>query len=465
MTSVLVVDDDPGVLSVVGKKLHKRGYRVSKSGSGADAKEKLLRQAFDVVLCDILLQDLSGAELFDFSARLPGRPTFLLMTGYPPLARDASHTRPGVIVLPKPLDYDEFDARASRRSALAKPTFVYQPLDHERLKRQARSEETILITGETGVGKTRLARQIHDLSKRRQGPFIKRSAAELLVSLAGSELFGHVKGAFTDAVSDKLGAIELAEGGTLFIDEIGELDPQMQAFLLRYLDDRTFQRLGDTERRNSDTRLILATHRDLKAEVKAGRFREDLYYRLSVVTLQLPPLRSRPGAVLRLLDQMIQDVAAQEQRSPLCLSTDARRQLRDYAWPGNLREMNHVVRGLSATFDPRVTIGTRDLKLTAEVVVDCPVPLKPERIRPPVQGPDFTELFVEDPDLPEWADYWPGDMTRFLEVVEYRKILQALRRKEGNVAAVARELGYHRPTLIYRISVWAKHHGEFSHHL
>jgi NtrC-family two-component system response regulator AlgB len=206
-------------------------------------------------------------------------------------------------------------------------------------ERAAGSDVTVLLTGESGTGKTVLGRQIHLWSPRRRGPFVTISCTTLAEHLLESELFGHVRGAFTGALKDKAGRVEAAAGGTLFLDEVGELPPDLQAKLLRFLEDHRFERVGGTTRMAVDARIVAATNRDLEVEVAAGRFRADLFFRLNVVGLRLPALRERPEDLGTLIDHVLSGMAARHNRPAIHLTPAARNLLENYPWPGNVREL------------------------------------------------------------------------------------------------------------------------------
>jgi NtrC-family two-component system response regulator AlgB len=209
----------------------------------------------------------------------------------------------------------------------------------EAARQAATSDATLLLTGESGTGKNVLAAAVHRWSRRNAGPFVAIQCTTLAEHLVESELFGHTKGAFTGAWKDKPGRVEAAAGGTVFLDEVGELPPELQAKLLRFIEEHRFERLGEDRTRTVDARVVAATNRDLEAEVRAGRFRQDLYFRLNVVALRLPALRERPEDVEPLLDNVLGTLAVRHDRPGLALAPDARRALVAYRWPGNVREL------------------------------------------------------------------------------------------------------------------------------
>jgi NtrC-family two-component system response regulator AlgB len=254
----------------------------------------------------------------------------------------------------------------------------------ENARRVAASQAALLMRGESGTGKSVLARALHRLSPRSAAPFVVVSCPTLTEELLASELFGHARGAYTGAVQDQAGRVEAAEGGTLFLDEIGELPPALQAKLLRFLQDREFERVGETRTRSADVRVIAATNRDLEADVRAGRFREDLLYRLNVVELTLPPLRERPEDILPLARGFLAFFARSAKRAPLELAPATEAVLQRWAWPGNLRELRNAME--------RVAILWPAQRVEPEALPERMAPLAPER---PRLGGDFALDAIE----------------------------------------------------------------------
>jgi transcriptional regulator with GAF, ATPase, and Fis domain len=301
------------------------------------------------------------------------------------------------------------------------------PLLREALTRAAqvaRTETTVLITGESGTGKELVARAIHYGSHRADGPFVAVNCAALPDTLLESELFGHERGAFTGADRQKPGRFEVAAHGTLFLDEIGELSPGVQVKLLRVLQEREFQRVGGTATLKADVRLIAATNRDLMAEMAAGRFRNDLFYRLNVFNVHLPPLRDRGDDVLLLADSFIRTLAAKMGRTDVTLSRDAVEQLRRHPWPGNIRELqNAIERGLITCEGTLVTAAHLAISLPSERTIP---PQQPEPVRPAASSVDLHEL-------------------------ERKAIIDALQRTHGHKARAAALLGLTRFQLYSRL--------------
>ncbi len=287
----------------------------------------------------------------------------------------------------------------------------------------AATEVNLLLLGESGTGKELLARALHEESQRREAPFVTINCAALPEALAESELFGHRRGAFTGALEDKPGRIRAAEGGTLFLDEVGELPLNIQAKLLRFLESGECQALGETHCYRADVRVIAATHRDLHAMVREGRFREDLFYRLNIIPLEIPPLRQRSGDIPLLLETLTAELAAKHSLAAPIFDKAARQRLNAYAWPGNVRELRNFCERMLVLFGGR------------EVALEN----LPAEMRGEVVGGDFA---------------LPDEGIR-LDELEQSMIRQALSRTFGNRSRAARLLGLSRDTLLYRLKKYA----------
>ena len=290
----------------------------------------------------------------------------------------------------------------------------------------AAADVSVLVLGETGTGKELLARAMHEESGRMSGPFVSVNCAALPEALAESHLFGHRKGAFTGATDDNPGMVSAAEGGTLFLDEVGELSCSVQAKLLRFLESGEFQPVGSPEVRRSDLRVVAATNRDLEEDVRAGRFREDLYYRLQVVPVELPALRERPGDVELLLDRLSTEVAENHGLAAPRYDRRARATLEAYAWPGNVRELRNLCERLGILL-PGQTIGAENL---------------PPEVQKGGRGSGASPFTLPDSGV-------------ILDDLEADLIRQALEKTQGNRSHAARLLGLTRDTLLYRIKKYA----------
>lgn len=351
--SVLVVDDEPSIRRSVALCLELEGHAVRAVGTPDDAVDQARIEPFDLAFVDLRLGTKSGLDLVPELLRL--RPTLkiVVITAFATVETAVEAMRRGAWdYLPKPFEPAQVAGAAAKVAALRQPLRESGGLFLEsrsasmrevlRLARQvAKREATVLLRGESGTGKSALARALHEWSPRSSGPFATVSCPMLSGELLASELFGHAKGAFTGAVSEHRGRIEDCEGGTLFLDEIGELPPGIQPKLLRFLQEREYERLGESRTRKADVRLVAATHVDLAAAVGQGRFREDLYWRLNVVEIVLPPLRERREDIPDLAEAFLAKIRRPGQK--LSISPDASRALASGDWPGNLRELGNAV--------------------------------------------------------------------------------------------------------------------------
>ena len=365
-SSVLIVDDEKNILLTLSQSLQLAGYRTELAQTGKAALEVALTRPVDVVLMDVRLPDLDGvAVLEQLLAARPGLPV-LMMSGHGTIETAVRATRLGARdFLEKPIGRDRLllalrnalEHRAvveeleTLRAEAGRYEMVGQGPAMRRLyalvERTAPSEGRVLLTGENGTGKELVARALHRHSRRASGPFVRVNCAAVPHELIESELFGHEKGAFTGALQLRRGKFEQASGGTLFLDEVGDMPAAMQSKLLRVLQEGEFERVGGTETLKVDVRVVAATNRDLEAEVAAGRFREDLYYRLAVVQIRTPPLREHREDLPDLIAAFLQDACARNGRRPLRLSPEAVALLSAHDYPGNVRELRNLVERLA----------------------------------------------------------------------------------------------------------------------
>ena len=434
---ILIVDDEANMRRVLGALLRREGFHTLEAGDGEAALEILKQEAVDAVLTDLKMPHMNGLELLDESRkRAPGVPVILL-TAHGTVGSAVEALKHGAFdFLTKPFEPDDVCqvvAKAVKTRKLEESEARIEPdEDPDRLllgnsaallevkhliERVAPTSATVLISGESGTGKELVARSVHRHSPRSEQPFVKINCAAIPEGLIESELFGHEKGAFTGASSRKPGRFELADGGTLFLDEIGELPAPAQPKLLRAIQEGRFFRVGGTQTVSVDVRLIAASNRDLQTEVREGRFREDLFYRLHVVPIALPPLRDRREDIAALSDLFLQRFARRLERSVRAITPEARAALAAHEWPGNIRELENVIE--------RATL----LCEAAEIGVDD---LPPELRRDPAEGG-----YAEPSPLRERV----RSATRR---IERDAILEALESTRGNVTRAARRLGLSR---------------------
>jgi two-component system, NtrC family, response regulator AlgB len=363
---VLVVDDERNIRSALRVCLQQAGCDVVEAASPEAALAALVQRPFELAFVDLRLGTASGLELLpQLLGEDPGLDV-VMVTAYATFDTAVEAIQRGARdYLPKPFTPAQIRAVAVRlaerrslharlselegRLAATAPEASLETASAAMqatlglVRRAAPSEASVLLRGESGTGKSVLARALHALSPRALRPFVTVNCPTLSEELLASELFGHTRGAFTGAVRDKPGRVEAAEGGTLFLDEIGEVGPNVQVQLLRFLQERRFERLGEARTRVADVRMVAATNRDLEADVHAGRFREDLFFRLNVVEIVLPPLRQRPEDILPLARRLLDALARQAKRPLVTFTPETEAVLQTYAWPGNIRELRNAV--------------------------------------------------------------------------------------------------------------------------
>lgn len=443
---ILVVEDDPVQRRLVRENLAARGYAVVEAAGRKEALEAVLRGPVDIAVVDYKLGDETGIDAIKDMLAANPLVTPIMVTAYGNIERAVEAVRAGAYdYIVKPLDFEKFLLvleRAAERQKLRKEisrlqdsldekfsarNFVFaSPLMEEIARlvvKAARSEATVLITGETGTGKDLVARLIHQASPRGKGPYIALNIPSLPETLIEAELFGAEKGSYTGAHERKIGKFEAASGGTVFLDEIGDLVPEAQVKLLRFLQDREFYRLGSNQALRADIRVIAATNQDLEVLMKKGRFRADLFYRLNVIPIAVPPLRKRREDIPVLAEFFVKKYAAREGKKIQGISREALAVLVGHAYPGNVRELENVVER-AVVFAERDVLGVADLPLT------------------------FTEPAGEDP-APA-GDALP-DKVRRLETQEIRL---ALREAGGVKSRAARALGLTERVLAYKMKLY-----------
>ena len=443
--SILVVDDHAPNREFIREALYDAAYEISEAQNASDALECLRRREINLVITDVRMPSISGVELLKRLQSQYPNIVVVLVSAFATVAGAVEAMKFGAHdYLIRPLEIDELrsviqrafyyhDSRVQRKpysQAVGQRPGFESILGHskalhsvlEQATKAARTNSTVLIQGETGTGKELLARGIHSLSTRSTKPFVTINCGAIPKDLLESELFGHVKGAFTGAFTDRKGQVETADGGTLFLDEIGEMSPALQVKLLRFLQNAEIQKVGAVRSVKVDVRVLAATHRDLATMVREGLFREDLYYRLNVIPLRLPALRDRREDIPELTRFFFERNCSKHGCANLRLGNGVLERFLVYQWPGNIRELENIVeRIVILTCDDEVGIGDLPHFLQAE-----PNPVEAIRLDLPPNGICFGGL-------------------------EKEVLLRALQQSNGNQSMAARLLGMSRKTLVYRV--------------
>jgi two-component system, NtrC family, response regulator AtoC len=472
-STVLIVDDERTLARAVKAFLAEAGYEAEVAGDGEQALELLPRLRPDVVFTDVRLPGMSGIDLLrrirEFDPAIP----VIIMTAYGTIEGAVEAVKLGAFdYMKKPVDLEELKLLAdrARENALLKQELSYyrrraanevpfagilgnSPVMRavmDQVRQVAALDEAppILITGETGTGKGLVARTLHSSGRRAGKPFIEVNCTALPASLMEAELFGYERGAFTDAKESKIGLFEAAESGFLFLDEVGDLELSLQGKLLRAIEERTVRRVGGIRDRRIDVRILAATNRDLEREVQRSQFRGDLYFRLAVILLHLPPLRERGEDALLLAEHFLQRFSAKYGKDVRRLDARARDVLLSYPWPGNVRELSHVIER-AVLWSHESTLNVDNLSLTAPMGIE---PHRANRTREPLEqtpqstdGPVVTsELPPQGVDLGQW---------------ERSMIERAMQEAGGNQTKAAQRLGITRDTLRYRLKKFGLHSG------
>ncbi len=458
MPSVLLVDDEPDIIEILEMVFREEKMDVYTSRSGREALEVLHKKNVDVVVSDIRMPDLSGVELLREARHVAPDAVFVMMTAYASTETAIEALQHGACeYLTKPFRMEELksivlqalrrrdskpasntsaaeaDARQSKKlfQALHRTGIVGKSEKMLEVYRTigtvSMGGSTVLITGESGTGKELVARAIHEASLRKEGPFVSINCSAFPETLLESELFGYMKGAFTGANSNRKGLFELARGGSVFLDEIGEMTAAMQVKLLRVLQERRLRPLGGSSELPVDVRVIAATNRDLQTAIHQGQFREDLFYRIAVINIHLPALRERVEDIDLLAYHFLRQYAEKTGKSVFGIAREALRCLQSYSWPGNVRELENTIERAVA------------LETTDQIQV--------QRLPETIVLNQTSQHAVNPVQLPPP----PFDLQGYMREVERDLICQALRRNAGNQTLAARQLGLTKPSLRHRI--------------
>jgi two-component system response regulator PilR (NtrC family) len=458
MPKILVVDDEPNITEILEIALREDGMDVLKAGSGRDALDILREHDVDIVISDIKMPDLSGVELLGIAKEFSPNTVFIMITAFASTETAIEALQHGAFdYITKPFSMDALRAivqRALAQKTKRKPNPANSNGEIEAMQGQqlfqalnrihvvgkspkmievyrtigtvAMGDSTILVTGESGTGKELVARAVHEASHRKGKPFVSINCSAFPETLLESELFGYMKGAFTGATANKKGLFEVAGGGSIFLDEIGDMTGAMQVKLLRVLQERCFRPLGGSEEIPVDVRVIAATNQDLQARIQEGLFREDLYYRIAVINIHIPALRERGEDIALLAYYFLRHYSEKAGKYISGISPEALRTLEAYDWPGNVRQLEN-------TIERAVALETRQT-------------IQPERL------PESVHFRSDVPDreiftLPDG----PFDLENFLSQVESSLIGQALRQSDGNQTATAQRLKLTKGSLRHKI--------------
>ena len=438
MGKILVVDDKESMRKVLQSAFLARGLDVDAATGGEEAIQKLSATGYDVVVTDLKMPRVDGMRVLKEAKRTRPETEVIVITAYGTIESAVEAMRIGAFdFVTKPFKLAEIETKVDRllqrkttRAGHEAPSEEDWTIvgDSEAtrqivqfVRKVGSASSSVLITGESGTGKELVARAIHNCSERRDGPFVAVNCAALAAGVLESELFGHEKGAFTGAIQTKKGRFEMANGGTLFLDEIGDVEPSVQIKLLRVLELGQFERVGGTETLTSDARIVAATNCDLRERIRNGNFRQDLFYRLNVISIHLPPLRERKNDIEQLARYLMQRVTRDADRAPLEISPDVIEAFRNYSWPGNVRELENCLE-------------------RAMVLVEGDV-ITLKEIPPEIAGCSSA------PPQPTVT----GSLSSLTSEIESEMIRASLNKNRWNKSKVAQELGIKRTTLQYKI--------------
>jgi two-component system NtrC family response regulator len=443
--SILIVDDEDAQRSILKGYLEKKGYKIYSASSGTEGIKTVQNNLIDIVLSDFKMPDKTGLEVLEDVKKINPETSFVILTAYGTIEDAVKAMRLGAFdYISKPVDLDELDLMIERiiehnnlkseiqilknqlKEKFKIDSFISHSAKMEEVlsvaARAADSKATILITGESGTGKEVLAKSIHYVSPRKEKAFVAVNIPALPETLLESELFGHEKGAFTGADKAKKGRFELADGGTIFLDEIGDIPINLQVKLLRVLQEHQIERVGSSENINIDVRIIAATHQSLEEKIKDGSFREDLYYRLNIVSLHIPPLRERREDILPLIEYFTEKYSKENNRNKLTLSKEAVDSLIKYNFQGNVRELENIIER-AVVLCRSEAIALNDL-------------------------PNVVKGFKAEKEIPQIET---GSLIDQVEELEKKLIFDALSSANGNQSQAGRMLGLTERNLRYKM--------------
>ncbi len=460
MASILVIDDNQTIREGVAAVLEREGHKLYQAADGNGGVKIFSSRRIDFVVTDLKMEGLDGLGVLRAVLQQDAQAVVMVITAYGTVETAVEAMKQGAFdFITKPFTPEVLRAKTEQALSVARLRRESQRLQEEnrllreqlgggleemvgvsaamqavfeKIRKVAPSDSTVLILGESGTGKELAARAVHQLSRRAAGPFIPVNCGALAETLLESELFGHEKGAFTGALRQKLGRFELADEGSIFLDEIGELSPALQVKLLRVLQEHAFERVGGEETISIDTRVIAATNQDLERKVREGSFRQDLFYRLHIVPIQLPPLRERPGDIPALVEHFLRKLARRTGREIEKVHPEALRALEVYRWPGNVRELENILEQ-AMVFCPGDVLEARDLPANI-LNRPCPLPLVDSSTAGEVR------LNVQGATLPD-----------ILDQVEKTLVLQAFQKASGVKTETARLLGIKTSALYYKL--------------
>jgi two-component system response regulator HydG len=462
--TVLVVDDEPGLAEGMAEALERIGLRAIACTSGREALRRIDEEEVDLVLTDLVMHEVDGMDVLRAAKQRHPDCEVIVISGQGDVEAAVDAIKAGAATyIRKPLRVEEVRAVVEKqidRLALSRRRDELERRVDESygiagivgrsesmrsvltlVRQVADTNATILILGESGTGKELIAQAIHRLARRRQAAFVAINCAAMSETLLESELFGHEKGAFTGAVRSHRGKFEYADGGTLFLDEIGDMPLTLQAKLLRVLETREVVRVGSNEPVKVDVRIVAATNKDLEQAVREGRFREDLYFRIKVVTIRLPPLRSRRDDVPMLIDRFVREFAGLHGRAVTGVTTAAMAKLSNYEWPGNVRQLRNVMEtAVLVSTGPSIDVANLPAEIAA---VHAPVAAGEAQPAPPGSGASATASILDDLVMP-------------LDEVERILVRNALRQSGGNRERAAKALGISERTLYRKIKEYAE---------